>query len=165
MELTAAIEGLKYLSTPSDVTLVTDSAYLCNTLNRNWYDRWFADEARGHKTKPRPNMDLWRQLVGLTSFHNVKAVKVKGHSGDYWNHRADRLADFARRDQSSSEEIVQDWQEGIRCSNKPESYVGQCTLHAGHTGNCHFSNGRPRNGVEPYGSEGSEERNDDTVRV
>ena len=92
MELTAAIEGLRSLSVPTDVTLVADSSYLLNTLKNKWYEQWF-QEKRG---KPRPNMDLWHQLVGLIHFHNVTFVKVKGHSGDYWNTRADKLAAHAR---------------------------------------------------------------------
>lgn len=96
MELMAAIAGLRSIATPSKVSVVTDSAYLCNTMRLKWYDRWFEEEELQLRTKPRPNLDLWKQLVGLAQFHDVEWVKVKGHSGDYWNERADKLAEAAR---------------------------------------------------------------------
>jgi ribonuclease HI len=87
MELRAAIEGLMCLTTPSVVELYSDSAYMINTLKNEWYKAWFANPH-----VKRPNIDLWEQLVGLIQFHDVTLYKVKGHSGDYWNERADKLA-------------------------------------------------------------------------
>lgn len=106
MELTAAIKGLREVPLPSTIDLVADSAYLLNTLHYRWYDRWAQEDRNGYKSRQRPNMDLWEQLIGLTSFHTVNFYKVKGHSGDYWNTRADKLAAYARRNQISERTVL-----------------------------------------------------------
>jgi len=133
MELTAAVEGLKFVSIPSEITVVTDSAYLLNTMRHHWYERWFAEEG---KTKPRPNLDLWYELVGLSSYHDISWIKVKGHSGDYWNDRVDKLADYARREKVT---INTEFKfEGIQCNGM--SYGKQCYLYETHSGDCKFGN-------------------------
>jgi ribonuclease HI len=102
MELRAAIEGIKLSESPV-IELVSDSAYLLNTLKNRWYVQWFLDyEAMGH-IKTRPNIDLWLELVELVNSRDVVLTKVRGHSGDYWNERVDKLAVAARR---NSEEFV-----------------------------------------------------------
>ena len=143
MELTAAIEGLKYLSIPHEVELIADSSYLLKTLKNKWYEKWKLED---HRTKPRPNMDLWEQLEGLVTFHTVTFVKVKGHSGDYWNTRADRLANHARKEKSNVVNKLDEFKD-VRCIEL--SIAGkQCKLHIGHTGVCAFGNGT---NVKPYG--------------
>lgn len=134
MELLACIEGLRSIPTPSDVTIVTDSAYVLNTMRQKWYEKWFEglDREGNERVKPRPNLDLWYQLVGLCQFHNVTWIKVKGHSGDYWNERADKLADRARREKVSMKLEVP--AHNIRCET--ESFGKQCYLYAGHSGEC-----------------------------
>lgn len=102
MELMAAIEGLRSVAIPSDIELVSDSSYLVNTLKRQWYLGWF-EETPAQQDR-RPNMDLWHQLVGLKHYHEIKFRKVKGHSGNYWNERADRLACDARKKRFSRRE-------------------------------------------------------------
>jgi ribonuclease HI len=115
MEMMAAIEGLRSISQPSKIEVVTDSAYLCNTMRQKWYERWLEDEP--FRTKPRPNMDLWVQLIGLSQFHDVTWIKVKGHSGDYWNERADKLADKSRREKLSGVYNTEQIDEGWNYSN------------------------------------------------
>lgn len=133
----AAVEALKSIKTPSDVTVVTDSAYLRNTMTRQWYERWFKEGPVN-----RPNMDLWHQLAGLANFHNVTWVKVKGHSGDYWNDRVDFLAAWARTDKqtlSNTVEITEFQCPIMNTSIWPEtSREKQCRLYAGHGGEHEF---------------------------
>ncbi len=95
MEMTAVIEGLRSIKIPSTVDLIADSAYVLNSLKKEWYKEWIYNEP--HRTKPRPNLDLWQELAGLVQFHQVSYYKVKGHSGDFWNTRADKLAGEARK--------------------------------------------------------------------
>lgn len=90
MEMRAAIEGLKYLHAPHDVKLVSDSAYMLNTIKYKWYEEWFQ-----HKYQ-RKNMDLWLEMRELLCYHMVTPVKVKGHSGIEHNERVDKLAKEAR---------------------------------------------------------------------
>lgn len=95
MEMQAAIEGLSYLTTPHHVYLVSDSAYLLNTLRNQWYKKWQQEK---DATKPRPNWDLWMRLIELTNYHDVEYVKVRGHRGDPYNERVDKLCVQARKD-------------------------------------------------------------------
>lgn len=114
MELTGAIEGLKILREPHQVKLVSDSAYMINSLNHHWYEEWFREEARPVKRiregKPhifiRPNLDLWHQLVDLVKLHDVTPVKIKGHSGHEHNERVDKLAVRARKEKIEGVEIL-----------------------------------------------------------
>lgn len=90
MEMLAAIRGLEYLKERHSIFLASDSAYMLNTLKNKWYEDWFKYD------RPRKNMDLWKKLVKLTNFHEVKTIKVKGHSDDWTNIRVDGMAVQAR---------------------------------------------------------------------
>ncbi len=92
MELTAVIEGLKALKEPCQVTLTTDSKYVCDSVTKKWVYGW---KQRGWKKsdgKPALNVDLWEQLLPLLEKHQVTFVWVKGHAGHPENERCDRLA-------------------------------------------------------------------------
>ena len=78
MEMRAVIEGLKALTKPSPVRVVSDSEYVVNTMTRNW--------------KRRKNHDLWEELDTLCATHDVTWEHIKGHAGHKYNERADRLA-------------------------------------------------------------------------
>jgi ribonuclease HI len=147
MELTAVIEGLKAITVPSIVHVVADSAYVLNSIKNGWYEGWMMEQYPSGK--PRPNLDLWCQLAGLLQFHHVVPIKVKGHSGDYWNERADRLASIARKSQSSGIHTVPNFIER-RCEDVAKS-GRQCKLHDGHTGYHQWCNGKGANGIVPYG--------------
>lgn len=147
MELTAAVEGLRAVKIPNDVTVVADSSYLINTMKRQWYVNWIEQERLG---KSRPNMDLWYALIGLSQFHNITWQKIKGHSGDYWNERADKLADRARRERVAAVDEDYFFMPGVRCHLFSKSEQ-RCKLHRNHSGDCYFTNGKA-NGVEVYGN-------------
>lgn len=138
MELTAAIEGLKAIPIPASVTVITDSTYLLKTMKMKWYERWIEEERLGNRAKPRPNMDLWHQLIGLSNYHDLTFIKIKGHSGDYWNERADKLAHYARTAKVANRHTVHDWNPAVRCDDKSES-GRQCKLHFGHSGHHHWT--------------------------
>lgn len=79
-----------------------DSAYVMNCFEDQWYVTW---EKRGwisSNNKPVKNRDLWEPLIELyrtivfTEGGSVRFIKVKGHSGEQLNERADRLAREAR---------------------------------------------------------------------
>lgn len=95
MELTAAIEALRLLQRPCKVALYTDSTYLRNGMTR-WMSRWQARDWVKSDGTPVENADLWRALLNAQEIHDVDWHWVRGHRGNQWNERADRLATQAR---------------------------------------------------------------------
>lgn len=91
MEVLAAISGLDALKTPCNVCVYSDSAYLVNAIEKKWLDKWKQNGwmATG---KPVKNRDLWEKLDILMSKHNVKFIKVAGHSDNVKNNRCDAAA-------------------------------------------------------------------------
>jgi ribonuclease HI len=89
MELTAAIEALRALNRPCAVTLHTDSEYLKNGITR-WMDTWIKN---GWRTSKK---DLWQALHAETQRHSINWQWVKGHAGNPYNERVDRLVGLAR---------------------------------------------------------------------
>ena len=92
MEITAVIEALALLKEPCNVTLYSDSQYVCNALTKGWAKKWQANNWMRNKTDPALNPDLWEKLLALYEKHNVNVVWVKGHAGHPENERCDRLA-------------------------------------------------------------------------
>lgn len=92
MEITAVIEALALLKEPCNVTLYSDSQYVCNALTKGWAKKWRANNWMRNKTDPALNPDLWEKLLTLYDKHNVTIVWVKGHAGHPENERCDRLA-------------------------------------------------------------------------
>lgn len=133
MELLAAIEGLRAFKTPTKIHLVSDSTYMLKTLKNKWYERWF-EENQEH----RPNLDLWRLLVGLVHFHDVEFTKVKGHSGNYWNDRADVMAKKARKEKLAIMNISEHFDETKRCEHLGYNDK-QCQLVFGHLSGHYYS--------------------------
>ena len=94
MELTAAIKALEALKRSSNVELYTDSEYLRKGITQ-WLPSW---KRRGWRTAgktPVKNVDLWQRLEELAQQHTIKWHWVKGHSGHDGNEQADRLANQA----------------------------------------------------------------------
>lgn len=92
MELMAIICGLEALKRRCRVHVHTDSSYVLNAFEEGWLESW---KQRGWKTaakKPVANRELWERLDKQVSRHEVRWVKVKGHSGVHYNELADQLA-------------------------------------------------------------------------
>ncbi|MBR0412746.1 MAG: ribonuclease HI, partial [Eubacterium sp.] len=81
MELTAVINALEALKEPCEVTLTTDSKYVCDAINQGWLQSWILKGWRKADKKPVLNVDLWQQLLPLLDMHEVTFVWVKGHNG------------------------------------------------------------------------------------
>ena|SRR5690554_5324918 len=92
MELQAPIEALRSLKIPCNVTIYTDSAYVCNAFTQSWLNRWQNNNWMTSQKTPVENKDLWLMLLELSEIHNIKWVKVKGHSDNEKNNRCDQLA-------------------------------------------------------------------------
>jgi len=88
MELLAVIEGLKALKKGgSEVTVFSDSSYVCDAVNKGWLFKWELKNFSGKK-----NIDLWSKFLPLYRKHKVKMVWIKGHAGHIENERCDYLA-------------------------------------------------------------------------
>lgn len=100
MEIKAVIIAIaEILKTPHDeknIEIYSDSAYVCNCINQEWYKRWFKNGWVNSKKEPVANKDLWENLFQmlneLKEDYQITFIKVKGHSMNTWNERADRLA-------------------------------------------------------------------------
>lgn len=95
MELTAAIKALEKTETLSAVpiTIISDSQYVRKGITE-WIWGWLRNgwvTAKGH---PVANVDLWKRLDLLCKGRDITWKWVKGHSGDYGNETADKLANF-----------------------------------------------------------------------
>ena len=92
MELTAVIQALKLLKRPCKVNLYSDSAYVINAFEQKWIYGWLKNNWRTSNKEPVKNKELWEELYSLTKIHDVKFIKVKGHSTNEYNNRCDELA-------------------------------------------------------------------------
>lgn len=88
MELMAAISALEGLARPSEITVVTDSAYVKDGIT-TWIHAW---KRGGWAKKGLKNIDLWQRLDAAQARHRVTWTWIKGHAGHAENERADALA-------------------------------------------------------------------------
>ena len=91
MELMAAIMALETLARPSELTIITDSAYVKNGIT-GWLHGWKRNGWRTTSKKPVKNVDLWQRLDEARDRHHVTWEWIKGHAGHPENERADELA-------------------------------------------------------------------------
>ncbi len=92
MELTAVLRGLSALKRSCDVTVTTDSKYVCDAINRGWLKAWVSKGWKKSDGKAVLNPDLWKELSALLEKHRVRFVWIKGHDGHEFNERCDRIA-------------------------------------------------------------------------
>lgn len=91
MEMTAAIRGLQALTRPCRVTLVTDSIYVKDGVEK-YLAVWKRNGWKNASKKPVKNQDLWQELDTAMQPHKITWQWVKGHSGHAENERVDVLA-------------------------------------------------------------------------
>ena len=92
MELTAAIRALEALNKPCEVTMTSDSKYVCDGMGKGWAVSWKKKNWKKSDGKTALNPDLWDRLLELCSIHTVTFVWVKGHAGHPYNERCDEMA-------------------------------------------------------------------------
>ncbi len=92
MELSAVIEALSLLKEPCDVTLFSDSKYVCDAISKGWAKKWQSNGWKRNGNSPALNPDLWEKLLSLIDNHKVSIIWVKGHAGHPENERCDKLA-------------------------------------------------------------------------
>lgn len=92
MELTAVIEGLKVLKRPCEVTVISDSKYVCDAINQKWIYGWEKKGWKKSNNKPVLNPELWQELFELLQIHKVTFHWIKGHAGHPYNEKCDEIA-------------------------------------------------------------------------
>ena len=91
MELTAAVEALKLLKEPCEITLTTDSTYVKNGISK-WIFSWKKNGWKTASKKSVKNKELWQELELLSKNHSINWKWVKGHSDDPLNNKVDQIA-------------------------------------------------------------------------
>lgn len=96
MEVQAVAEALTAVAGP--VEIHSDSTYVVNCFNDQWYEGWLKRGWKNSQKKPVANQDLWEPLIAqvLDRGEQVTFTWVKGHSGNTQNEIADQLAVAAR---------------------------------------------------------------------
>lgn len=92
MELMGPIMALSKLKESCEVLLHSDSSYLINAFEKHWLENWQQRNWVTSTKKPVENQDLWKQLLSMTQKHQVRWIKVRGHSDVALNNRCDELA-------------------------------------------------------------------------
>lgn len=92
MELTAVIAALRSVSSPSQITVYTDSQYIVKSINNHWLETWTNNNWVKEDGDTVKNSDLWKDLIELMNKHDVSFIWIPGHSGDPMNERCDKLA-------------------------------------------------------------------------
>ena len=97
MELMGPIKALQTLKQSYFVILYSDSRYVVDAIEKGWVERWRAKGWMRNKKDRAVNPDLWKRLLDLCSEHEVEFRWVRGHAGNRYNERCDRLATQAAR--------------------------------------------------------------------
>ena len=93
MEMQAAIKALERLKHSHNIKLYSDSAYLVNGMN-NWIYSWQKNNWIKSDKKPVENKEYWLKLIDLSKKHSIEFIKVKGHSSNKENNRADEIVNI-----------------------------------------------------------------------
>lgn len=94
LAVTTALKSMKRTDIPVEVR--SDSAYVINCMNQKWYKKWMDNGWLNSKKKPVENREYWIDLIdAVEEFNFISFVKVKGHSDDEGNSRADYLVNKA----------------------------------------------------------------------
>ena len=91
MELQAVSEALNILNKPSELTIITDSQYVKNGIEK-WMANWKKNGWKTAAKKPVKNKEYWLNLDEALQRHTVSWEWVKGHAGHPGNEKADDLA-------------------------------------------------------------------------
>lgn len=107
MELTAVVVSLRKVRNVLNISpntwvskeyeIYSDSAYVVNSINNNWIERWRLNGWKTSKGDDVKNVELWMECLKLLSQIRqmgikITFIKVKGHSGDTLNEYADEIA-------------------------------------------------------------------------
>lgn len=97
MEMKAMIAAIDYAidrCRGENVIIYSDSAYIVNCIEQQWYVKWKQNGWITSKKEPVLNKELWFDIItGYTTNQKwLKIQKIKGHNGNQYNEEADKLA-------------------------------------------------------------------------
>lgn len=92
MELKAVIFALDTLDEPCCVKLYSDSGLIVKAFNDGLMGNWADRDWKTNAGNDRANKDLWFLLLEIIEKHNIEWIKIKSHSGNYYNSKVDKLA-------------------------------------------------------------------------
>ncbi|MFT6633310.1 MAG: ribonuclease HI [Bacteriovoracaceae bacterium] len=95
MEMSAIINGLKFLSTEvspmNEIYIFTDSKYVVDGM-RSWIHNWKKKGWKKADNKAPENVDLWKELDSLSNICHMSFNWIKGHAGHPQNEHVDKMA-------------------------------------------------------------------------
>lgn len=102
MELKAVIESFRKITKLRNAKeygfeLYSDSAYVVNSINNGWVEKWQRNNWKTTKEDDVKNKDLWEEFISLRSKAEslgicITIIKIKGHNGNTFNELVDKLA-------------------------------------------------------------------------
>ncbi|MBM4165991.1 MAG: ribonuclease HI [Ignavibacteria bacterium] len=105
MELLAVINALSALNEMCKVTLICDSNYVVQAVNKGWLTKWKENNWKRNKREKTLNVDLWLRLLPLLEKHEVTLCWTQGHNDNTYNERCDKLAVAASRKKNLLEDL------------------------------------------------------------
>jgi ribonuclease HI len=137
MEITACVEGLQALKKPCAVTLFSDSRYVVDTMEKGWAKRWKANGWKRNNTDKALNSDLWERMLSLCEKHAVAFNWVKGHAGNEYNERCDRLAvEAASKPNLPPDEPYERCEREVETGSKDDSGSGESSSGNSRAADC-----------------------------
>jgi len=111
MELMAAVKALFAITEIArnydykEFAIYSDSAYLCNCINQQWYVKWQQNGWLTAKRQPVLNKQHWESILDFIQILKnqkclVDFIKIQGHSEIHGNEVADSLARKGRDEAS-----------------------------------------------------------------
>jgi len=91
MELAGALSGIRLLTCPCRVNIISDSQYVVNGVN-SWMLNWATNGWRRSDGGVIANCELWKEMFVYSQHHIITATWVKGHSSCFSNSVCDNLA-------------------------------------------------------------------------
>ena len=89
--------GLEHYNGFEIITIYSDSAYIIDCCNDNWYKKWQLNGWLTSKKQPVLNQDLWKALIPYFDNPIFSFKKVKGHSTNEYNNIVDKMAVEAKQ--------------------------------------------------------------------
>lgn len=115
MELTAALKAIQEVGSP--MVIMTDSMYLSECFEQNWWQKWIANGWRTSDKKSVKNKDLWQPIIEAYQSGLAEFRWVRGHAGNPGNEAADQLASKAAQDQQPYSGYGEPFYEGWLADN------------------------------------------------